>query len=102
MVQLTPLLTPPLPACLQPAGFQRFRSYFTIIAEAMKALQAQAAASRPQPLGTPAAVQTEGCDWTNLDATSAGVLALAGKLCLQLSPVVCSQAGSLAVSQLHI
>jgi len=88
MHELTPLLLPPAPEVLQPAGLQRFKQYFDITSEALKALQTEAVTAQAKEPGG-----SVNCfDWTALDAASAGVLTLAGRLCQQVAPDVSSQA----------
>lgn len=91
MQELLPLLAPPSPETLQPAGLQRFRQYLDTTAEALKALQAEAVTAQAQQQTGPVKATTGGFDWTALDAASSGVLTLAGRLCQQLDPHVCSQ-----------
>ncbi|DBB03962.1 TPA: hypothetical protein ACH3X1_013032 [Trebouxia sp. C0004] len=91
MQELTSLLLPPAPEVLQPAGLQRFKQYFDITSEALKALQAESVtAQAKEPRGSVKA-GTNCFDWTALDAASAGVLTLAGRLCQQVDPHISSQ-----------
>jgi hypothetical protein len=92
MHELTPLLLPPAPEVLQPTGLQRFKQYFDITSEALKALQAQAVTAQAKEPDRSVKASANCFDWTALDAASAGVLTLAGRLCQQLDPHVCSQA----------
>ena len=91
MQELLPLLSLPAPETLQPAGLQRFRHYLDTTAEALKALQAEAVTAQAQQQAGPVKATTGGFDWTGLDAASSGVVTLAGRLCQQLDPHLCSQ-----------
>ncbi len=92
MHELIPLLLPPAPEALQPAGLQRFKQYFDITSEALKALQTEAVTAQAEELGGFVKAGADCFDWMALDAASAGVLTMAGRLCQQLAPDACSQA----------
>ncbi len=95
MQELTPLLLPPAPAILEPAGLQRFKQYFETIADALKVLQTDALTKHPHKAESSTSLHRDRFDWRGLDAVSAGVLGLVGRLCLHLSPAACSQASPL-------
>ena len=92
MHELTPLLLPPAPEVLQTAGLQCFKQYFDITSEALKALQTEAVTAQAKEPGGSVKAGANCFDWTALDAASAGVLTLAGRLCQQVAPDVSSQA----------
>ena len=92
MQELTPLLLPPAPEALRPAGLQRFKQYSDITSEALKTLQTEAVIAQAKGPGGSVKAGADCFDWTALDAASAGVLTLAGRLCQQVDPDVCSQA----------
>ena len=89
MQELMPLLSPPAPGVLQPAGLQRFRQYFDAITEALQVLQFKAVTA--QGSGQSVATLADCFDWTALEPASAGVLMLAVKLCQQVAPAVCCE-----------
>ncbi|KAL0055596.1 hypothetical protein WJX82_002269 [Trebouxia sp. C0006] len=91
MQELIPLLLPPAPEVLQPAGLQRFKQYFDITSEALRALQTEAVTAQAKEPGEVVKAAADCFDWTALDAASAGVLTLAGRLCPQVAPDVSSQ-----------
>ena len=92
MQELIPLLLPPAQEVLQPAGLQRFKQYFDITSEALRALQTEAVTAQAKEPGEVVKAAADCFDWTALDAASAGVLTLAGRLCPQVAPDVSSQA----------
>lgn len=92
MHELIPLLLPPAPIVLQPAGLQRFKQYCDITSEALKVLQTEAVTAQANELGGSVKAGANCFDWTALNAASAGVLTLAGRLCQQVAPDVSFQA----------
>lgn len=92
MHELIPLLLPPAPEVLQPAGLQRFKQYFDATSEALKALQTETVTAQVNEPGGSVKAGADCFDWTALDAASAGVVTLAGSLCQQVAPDVSSQA----------
>ncbi|DBA67372.1 TPA: hypothetical protein ACH3X2_001663 [Trebouxia sp. C0005] len=91
MHELIPLLLPPAPEVLQPAGLQRFKQYFDATSEALKALQTETVTAQVNEPGGSVKAGADCFDWTALDAASAGVVTLAGSLCQQVAPDVSSQ-----------
>ena len=94
MQELTPLLLPPAPDVMQPAGLQRFKQYLNITCEALKVLQTEAVTAQAKEQGGCVKAGANCFDWTALDAASAGILTCAGRLCQQVAPDVSSQARS--------